>query len=607
MRIKSFLVLMLVAGAFKQAPSYSIRGHIHPLAQRRFDRGRVNDLFQMNYVTMMFKPTAEQQAALNSLLVEQQDPSSPNYHQWVTPEEFADRFSLSTTEFEKVTAWLQDQGFTIDNRARSRNWIAFTGTARQMERAFNVQIHEYAVNGKTHYATATEPVVPAAFADRVLGFRSLHDFRPKSRLVKANFTSSISGNHFITPDDWATIYDAQALYKSGITGAGQKIAIMGVSDIELGDIRSFRAASGLPANDPQIVLVPGSKDPGVVDGDVNEASLDVEWSGAIAKNATIILVVDATDPLLDSLPYAVSQNLAPVISVSYGECEPDWAPTDQSSLVATTQQANAQGITITVASGDAGAADCDFSTPATLGLTVDLPAGLPYVTAMGGTEFNESGSVWSTAQTFGSFFGKGPGPIFWSSTNNGNNGSALSYIPEIAWNDSLFDGQPSSTGGGKSSLFQKPSWQVAPGVPNDNARDVPDISFSSSADFDPYLACISGSCVNGYRAVDNSLMAVGGTSVGAPSFAGVVALINQMTNSRQGNVNPTLYRLAGTNRTAFHDITQSGNQIQCRAGSPDCGAAGFIGFAAAPGYDLATGLGSVDVGKLLQAWPKTQP
>jgi subtilase family serine protease len=606
MRTKSFLVLMLVAGAFRTPTSFPVRGHIHPLAQRRFDRGRVNGLFQLNYVTMMFKPTADQQAALNSLLEQQQDPSSPNYHQWLTPEEFADRFGLSTAEFDKVTNWLQEQGFTIDDRAPSRNWIAFTGSARQMERAFNVQIHEYVVNGKTHYASATEPIVPAAFADRILGFRSLHNFRPKPRLVNAKFTSNITGNHFIAPDDWATIYDVQGLYTIGITGAGQKIAIMGVSDIELGDIHSFRNASGLPANDPQVVLVPGTTDPGVVTGDVDEASLDVEWAGAIAKNATVIFVVSPTDPF-NSLQYAVAQNLAPVMSVSYGQCEPNWTSADQSSLVAMTQQGNAQGITIVVAAGDSGAADCDFNLPATLGLNVDLPAGLPYVTAMGGTELNESGGVWSTSQVFGGFFGKGQAPVYWSNTNNSNNGSALSYIPEVAWNDTLLDGQPSGTGGGKSSIFPKPSWQVGPGVPNDNARDVPDISFTASVDFAPYLTCVNGNCVNGFRNTDNSLNGVGGTSVGAPTFAGVVAMINQMTNGHQGNVNPTLYRIATSSRTVFHDIVQGGNQIQCRSGSPNCPASGYLGYAAAPGYDLATGLGSVDVQKLLQVWTKNQP
>src|SRR5207248_11208012 len=169
----------------------------------------------------------------------------------------------------------------------------------------------------------------------------------------------------------------------------------------------------------------------------------------------------------------------------------------------------------------------------------------------------------------------------------------LSYIPEISWNDSLLQGELSSSGGGRSTLFPKPSWQVANGVPNDNARDVPDISFSASAYNDGYLACSLGSCVNGYRDTNNSLFSVGGTSIGAPTFAGVVALINQMTNSRQGNVNPTIYRLAAAVPAAFHDITQGGNQMRCRALTPDCPASGFLGYTAGPGYDLATGLGSI--------------
>jgi hypothetical protein len=158
MRTKSFLVLMLVAGTFRQAPaSFTVRGHIHRLAQARFDRGQVGDLFQLNYVTMMFKPTAEQQAALNLLLEQQQDPSSPNYHHWLTPDEFGDRFGMSTAELTKVTTWLQERGFTLHEIPPGRNWVAFTGSARQMREAFNLRIHEYLVNGETHYAAANEP------------------------------------------------------------------------------------------------------------------------------------------------------------------------------------------------------------------------------------------------------------------------------------------------------------------------------------------------------------------------------------------------------------------------------------------------------------------
>jgi subtilase family serine protease len=607
MRTKAFLVLLLVAGALGQTPpSFMIRGHIHRLAQPRFDRGRVSDLFQLNHVTMMFKPSPEQQADLNTLLEQQQDPSSPNYRQWLTPEEFADRFGLSNTEFDRVTNWLQERGFTIDDRAPSRNWVAFSGTARQMDSAFKVRIHEYVVNGETHYASITEPSVPASFGSRVLGLRSLHNFRPKSRLVKRRFTSSVTGNHFVVPDDWATIYDVHALYNSNITGAGQKIAVMGVSDIELPDIETFRSLSGLPPSTPRIILNPGSPDPGIVDGDVIEASMDIEWSGAVARDASIIYVIDANDPF-NALQYAIAQNLAPVMSISYGACEAEWTATDRNSLVAMTQQANSQGITISVASGDAGAADCDLGSTAELGLAVDLPAALPYVTAVGGTEFNEAGNVWSPNQNFGGLLGKGQSGIYWSPANNGSNGSALSYIPEIAWNDTLIDSELSATGGGKSSIFPKPSWQVFPGVPNDSARDVPDISVSASADNDGYLACVQGSCANGFRAADGSLFVVGGTSIGAPTFSGVVALINQMTNSPQGNVNPVLYRIANSNRPVFHDTLQSGNQVPCFLGSLNCPSSGFEGFAAAPGYDLTTGLGSIDVSKLLQVWTQSAP
>jgi subtilase family serine protease len=478
-----------------------------------------------------------------------------------------------------------------------------------MRESFNLRIHEYFVNGETHYAAANEPSVPAEFADRVLGFRALHNFRAKSHLLKPKFTDITSGLHALAPDDFATIYNVHAAYNSGVTGAGQKIAIMGQTDIQLQDIRAFRAAGGLPASDPQVILVPGSTDPGISAGDVDEASLDIEWAGAIAKDATIVYV-NSNDVLATSLPYAVAQNLAPVISVSYGDCEANWTVADRNTLTAVAQQANAQGITLSAAAGDAGAADCDGDFPtrlvARLGLSIDLPGALPYFTAVGGTEFSEPGSVWSPDHNFGGFPGKG-NPIYWTTSNNGTNGSALSYIPEVAWNDTLFDGVLSSTGGGRSTLFPKPSWQVAPGVPNDSARDVPDVSFNASVDIDPYLLCSQGSCVNGFRASDNSLNVVGGTSVGAPSFAGVVALINQATNSRQGNVNPALYGIAATTPTVFHDVLQSGNQVPCRASSPDCPSSGFLGYTATPGYDLTTGLGSINVFQLLQVWSQSQP
>src|SRR5262249_5542981 len=286
------------------------------------------------------------------------------------------------------------------------------------------------------------------------------------------------------------------------------------------------------------------------------------------------------------------------------------AASDINTVVAMAQQANAQGITIVAPAGDGGAADCDSNFAgrlrARLGLSVDFPGSVPYITSVGGTQFQEIGNVWSTDQVFGTFFRK-PQSAYWTNANNASNGSALSYIPEVTWNTTLLDSQLSATGGGRSSIFGKPAWQIANGVPNDSARDVPDLALNSSSDHDGYLICSGGSCVNGFRFSDGTLNIAGGTSVTTPTFAGIVVLINQMMNSKQGNVNPALYQLYGIAPDAFHDVTQGGNEVPCIAGSPDCQSSGFLGYSATPGYDLATGLGSIDAFKLLTAWPAVSP
>ena len=258
------------------------------------------------------------------------------------------------------------------------------------------------------------------------------------------------------------------------------------------------------------------------------------------------------------------------MSITYGDCEGNFDSLEVRGLITVGQQANAQGMTLLAAAGDSGAADCD-SVISTHGLSVDLPASLPYVTGVGGTEFHDAANSWSAA-------------------NNISNGSALAYIPEVAWNDTALEGQLSAGGGGRSAFFSKPDWQAASGVPNDGARDVPDLSLDASADHDGYLLCTNGSCVTGYRSNSGTLYVVGGTSVSTPEFAGIVALINQKMGSAQGNINPFLYRVAGSAATAFHDITSGGNQVPCQRGTADCPNGGTLGYSAGPGYDLATGL-----------------
>ncbi|HEY2384569.1 MAG TPA: S53 family peptidase [Terriglobia bacterium] len=571
-----------------------VAGNVHPLASRDHDRGQVSAALKMPRVTMLFKMTGAQQAALDALLQGQQDPRSAGYHHWLSPEEYAARFGISANDRNQIVSWLQSQGFTINEVGRNGRSVSFTGAAGQIESAFHTSMHQYAVNGKTFYANAAEPSVPAAFADLVSGFRALNDFRlkprPNPRSISAadapRFTSSVSGNHFLSPSDFATIYDLHPLYAAGIDGTGQSIVVAGQTDINLADIRAFRTASGLAANDPSVVLVPGLADPGISEDDLPEADLDLEWSGAVAPNAHLIYVNSSN--VLDSLQYAVDQNLATVASISYGDCEKNFSVQDVTALLALAEQANAQGMTIVAASGDTGAADCDgrTATVATQGLAVDLPAGLPYVTGLGGTEFREAGTSWS-------------------STNTAASGSVLSYLPEGAWNDTSTERTLAAGGGGASIYFSKPAWQSASGVPNDAARDVPDLSLNASPDHDGYLMCSGGSCVSGFRSSSGNLYVAGGTSAAAPAFAAMVALINQKTSSAQGNVNPTLYSLFASAPAAFHDVTVGGNQVPCSIGSPNC-TSGTMGYSAAPGYDQATGLGSVDVMNLLTAWPMPQ-
>lgn len=557
----------------------------------------------LSRVTIVLQPSSSQQAALNQLLRDQQDPSSVNYHHWLTPEQYADLFGVSQADVNQIVAWLKGENLTVVGVSRGRDWIAVAGSAAAVEHAFNVPIHHYLVNGETHFANASEPSIPAALQGIVAGIRGLNDFRlrPASRprglpssTIRPEYNAAMCGSHCLGPDDVATIYNVTPLFNTGINGSGQKIAVAGQTQIRLADVEQFRSFFNLPSNDPQVLLVPGETDPGVVSGDLSEADLDVEMAGALARNATIVYVYSSD--VMTSAQYAIDQNLAPILSISYGDCEAAYAPSDVTQLQAMSQRASAQGMTWFAPSGDSGATDCfgDGFPGADSAVSIDLPGGLPGVTSVGGTEFNEGTGT------------------YWSATNTANNASALSYIPETAWNDTAIDRTPSASGGGHSTLFQKPSWQTGTGVPSDNARDVPDVAVSASADHDGYVIFTSDpSTCGGRRGTVTQCGAVfGGTSVGAPLFSGIAALLNQWIVSKGvqasaglGNINPTLYSLAQTTPAVFHDVTTGNNMINvtCSTTQRNC-TSGPVGYSAGPGYDEVTGLGSVDVDALVTAW-----
>jgi subtilase family serine protease len=581
-----------------------VKGTAHPLARAQYDQGRTTPTRQLSGVWLTFRLSLAQQADLNQLLRQQQDPSSANYHKWLTPDQYAARFGMSSSDLAKVTSWLTSQGLTVDGVSRNHNEIRFSGSVGQVEYALKTEIHNYSVRGEQHFANAIDVSLPGAFAPEVLGVRGLNDFRPRPRVRRASprFTSSISGNHFVIPGDLATIYNLGPLYSLGLDGSGQTIAVVGQTAVGLTDIAAFRSASGLPKYDPTLLLVPSTGTSATFASDLPEADLDIEWSGGVAKNAAIIYVYvgnNSTKTVFDALQYAIANNIAPVISISYGNCEANLGSTFVHTMQQWVQQANAQGQTVSGPSGDDGAADCDSGvTSATHGLAVDVPASIPEVTGVGGTEF--TGDAAATVSS-----GCAAATTYWSGSCSTTSGaSALSYIPETTWNDAVTPQGFSAGGGGASILFTKPAWQTGPGIPSDGKRDVPDISLNASNGHDPYLFCTSGSCVNGFRDGSNNLSGVGGTSVGAPSFAGILAIINQATQSSgQGNANPNLYSLAVSKPSAFHDVTSGNNNVPCTSGSTGCPTIGSIGFSAGANYDQVTGLGTINGFNLVTAWP----
>jgi uncharacterized protein (TIGR03437 family) len=592
-----------IAGRIDNNRRVELAGHIHPQASAQFDQGLVEPSLALPNLTLMLQPSASQQADLEQLLAQQQDPASPNYHNWLTPEEYAARFGVSQSDIDQITQWLESQHLPVVSVARAHNAITIRGTAAQAQAAFGVELHYYLVNGERHFANATAPSIPQTLQGVVVAIRGLHDFhmKPASRLRPAQpgasgaqYTSSTSGAHYLAPDDIAAIYDIKPLFASGLDGSGQKLVVVGQTNIRLADIQQYRSYFNLPANDPQVLLVPGSADPGILacaNGcDLIEADLDIELSGAVARNATIIYVY-STDVLV-SAQYAIDQNLAPVLSMSYGSCEALNTNSDVATMQAMAQQANAEGITWFAASGDNGATDCAGTGGAAASsiVAVDMPASLPGVTGIGGTTLNDSGGT------------------YWNASNDANNASAIGYIPEVAWNDSVA-GAPSASGGGASVLFGKPDWQVGPGVPTDNARDVPDVAISASAGHDGYVIFSSDGCGSS-RSTATCKEAIGGTSVGAPTLASLFTLLNQAVVSSGaqsapglGNINPKLYSLAQSAASAFHDVTAGNNiiDVTCTFRARRC-TPGSYGFNAGPGYDLVTGLGSIDASALFTAW-----
>jgi subtilase family serine protease len=616
-----------------------------PRAKAATDLGPAAGDKPLTNLSLRFNMTAAQSAALTQLLAAQQNPASPQYHQWLTRAQFGAEFGLSTADLATVSDWLQAQGFTITNVANSRTFIQFSGTVAQAEQAFGVTLHNVSLRGEQHISNLTDPSLPTAIANVVQGVTGLNDFRMKPHVLGKKVTAKLNGGstygNLVAPGDFYTIYDLKPLYSAAtpINGAGIKVAVVGQVDVNTADVSAFRSAGGLSTTNLPTTTTYGaapgaptalecnSANPPDSCDDYYESSIDLEWSGATAPSASIIFAT-GVDVFENAMTGAIDNDIAPIVTTSYGNCETGFGAAYLAQFNALFQQANAQGQTVFSAAGDSGATDCDGGdgeTFATQGLAVDFPGSSPFVTSVGGTMFNENGGT------------------YWSTTDGANAGTALSYIPEQPWNE-FFQGTAlgiyglgdGGGGGGASAFYAKPAWQVGTGVPNDYARDVPDVAFNAGANHDPYVVCSFGSCTNGYANSSGEYLAFGGTSVPTPSFAGILALLEQKVSPSKGlgNINPTIYGLANSSyaSTVFHDVTTGNNAAPCEVGTGavDCTpglpnyyapgtllcpanscsgdiAYSAIGYVAGVGYDEASGWGSMDINNMVSDWTLVTP
>ncbi len=572
-----------------------IRGSVPPAARPERDRGAVDPDTALERMTLPLARRPGTDADLARMLAEQQDPGSLNFHRWLTPAEFGRRFGASDRDVQSVVDWLSASGFRIDEVARGRGWITFSGTVRQAEEAFETSIRKFEARGRMFQSNATEIAFPASIARLVAGPVPLNNFHSRPMHIRREVPAEVAGpprpeqatplfnsgpdTHYLAPADFSKIYNTGPLFAAGTTGAGAKVAIAARTNIHLSDVQRFRSQFGLPPSDPQLVI--NGTDPGVVsDDEEGEAELDAEWSGAVAPGAEIDLVItadtNATDGIQESSQYIVDHNVAPIATLSFGLCEQFPQTLIFNGLWS---QAAAEGISVFVASGDSGVADCDDDpkqTTATHGPSVNGMCSTASNVCVGGTQFLD------TANPAG----------FWASANDPvTKASALSYIPEMAWNESGSScGALCATGGGASVVYPKPSWQIVAGIPPDNHRYVPDVSVNG-ATHDAYLTYVNNS---------SSLSAFGGTSASSPALAGLMAMVVQKFGP-QGNPNPRLYQLgaaqfSGAPLAVFHDVALGDNTVP-----------GQTGLSAGPGYDQTTGLGSIDAGALVANWAAAPP
>lgn len=638
-----------ITAPIDDADRVALKGNTHPLAQARFDRGQASSSMSTGRVALLLKRSPARQQALSEYLAGLQDPRSPAYHKWLTPSQYGETFGLAASDIDTVERWLESHGLKVEKLPQARNVIQFSGSVDQIQAAFHTPIHSFTVNGQHHYANLVDPQIPAALAPVIAGIGPLNDFHPHplAKLdARARYDASTdtlqpqltlfdgAGDPylFVDPADAATIYNTpNAKLNANYTGTtydgtGVSIGIVGDSNVDMDGVTNYRLAflgeTAANVNIPTVVV--DGDDPGV-NGDTVEAELDNEVAGGLAPKAKLYFYVSANtglqSGLFNAIFRALDDNTVSILNISFGGCEAEQGSSTNALILEGYEQAAAQGISVTVSSGDSGSAGCDYDglPQAQSGLAVNALASTPYNIAVGGTDYDILPSNFTdyVQDKSGRYLYSGSAPYY---------RTALKYIPEEPWNDSTSVNTDTAAnvalsnqgvtdivagGGGASSVYAKPPFQTAL-TPDDHARDLPDVSFLAGNDLyaATWTLCAASVVIvdcqteNGQLAPGAFISGVGGTSAAAPAFAGMLALVEQKAGTRLGQADSVLYQLAQAKyKTVFHDVTTGDNSVVCAAGSPDCGKNGFMtGYDAAAGYDQASGLGSVDVASMVDNW-----
>jgi uncharacterized membrane protein len=574
----------------------TLEGNTRPEANAKYDRGPVADDFPMDHLLLLLRRSLAQQQALDQLVEGLHDPSSPSFHRWLTAQKLGEEFGVAKQDREAIKRWLQSHGFKINVDYPNGLLIDFSGTAGQVRDAFHTEIHALEVRGAKHIANISDPQIPAALAPAVEGVVSLTDFRPHRAFEpRTEYTVSENGteHYLVVPGDLATIYNLNPLFSAGISGQAQTIVVIEDTDVyTTADWTSFRSVFGLSTftdgSFTQIHPAPPSganncSDPGANVGDT-EAILDSEYASAAAPSAAIVLA-SCTSTLttfggLLALQNLLNESSTPpaLVSMSYGLCEASNGAASNAAFNSTFQQAVTEGVSVFVAAGDNAAAFCDkFNEDSINGIGITGWGSSPYDVAVGGTDFGD---------TFA-----GANATYWSASDSPTYESALSYVPEIPWDDSCGSillsefngfsvpygssgfcnsalgqanylntigggggpsgcatGKPAIAGivGGTCAGWPKPSYQKLLGNPKDGVRDVPDLSLfaANGVWLHAYPYCFTGPGGVSCTEPPVNWPSAGGTSFAAPIMAGIQSLVNQKAGSRQGNPNYVYYKLA---------------------------------------------------------------